>query len=53
MVRHIYQELDASLYGAAGRSVLAHLIQLVDEGRAVAEGPDGAIATISARFRLI
>jgi len=53
MVRQIYQELDPRLHGAAGRSVLAHLIQLVDEGRAVAEGPDGAAATISARFRLL
>ena len=52
MVHHIYQGLDPCLYGAAGRSVLAHLIQVVDEGRAVVEGPDGAVAMASARFRL-
>jgi glyoxylase-like metal-dependent hydrolase (beta-lactamase superfamily II) len=38
MVPKIYAGLDKRLYGAAGLSLLAHLIQLVREGRAAAEG---------------
>ena len=38
MVPGIYPGLDKRLYGAAGLSLLAHLIQLVREGRAIADG---------------
>ncbi len=42
IVEHVYPGLDARLRRAAERNVLAHLIKLVREGRAVAEsaGPD-------------
>jgi glyoxylase-like metal-dependent hydrolase (beta-lactamase superfamily II) len=48
MVRAIYVGLSQVLHGAAGRSVLAHLIELVAEGRVEADGP----ATVEARYRL-
>ncbi len=48
MVAIIYRDVDRRLHGAAGRSVLAHLLHLVETGRAQAEGetPEGA------RYRL-
>jgi len=48
MVRAIYVGLPQVLHGAAGRSVLAHLIELVAEGRVEADGPP----TVEARYRL-
>ena len=48
MVRAIYIGLPQVLHAAAGRSVLAHLIQLVAEGRVEADGPP----TVEARYRL-
>jgi glyoxylase-like metal-dependent hydrolase (beta-lactamase superfamily II) len=42
MVPKMYVGVDARLYPAAGRSVLAHLIELVKAGRVVADGaPEG------------
>jgi len=41
MVAQMYKGLDPRLTGAAGRSVLAHLIDLETQGR-IARGPEGA-----------
>ena len=41
MVRVIYADIDPRLHPAAAHSVLAHLIQLVREGRARSDGPPG------------
>jgi glyoxylase-like metal-dependent hydrolase (beta-lactamase superfamily II) len=41
MVPKMYVGVDARLYPAAGRSVLAHLIELVKAGRVVTDGPPG------------
>ena len=48
MVAAIYVGLDPRLRGAAGRSVLAHLVDLVGRGRVVADRPP----SIDARYRL-
>jgi glyoxylase-like metal-dependent hydrolase (beta-lactamase superfamily II) len=48
MVQAIYVGLDPRLFRAAGRSVLAHLIALVAEGRVASDGPPG----IDSRYRL-
>jgi glyoxylase-like metal-dependent hydrolase (beta-lactamase superfamily II) len=48
LVRVIYAGLDPFLHPAAGRSVLAHLIELVRSGEVAADGP----VTITARYRL-
>jgi glyoxylase-like metal-dependent hydrolase (beta-lactamase superfamily II) len=48
MVEAIYRGLDPRLVRAAGRSVLAHLLQLIEDGRVAVEGP----ATTEGRFRL-
>jgi glyoxylase-like metal-dependent hydrolase (beta-lactamase superfamily II) len=47
LVEAIYVGLDPRLRSAAGRSVLAHLIALIEEGRVACAGPP----TIDARFR--
>ncbi len=39
MVRAIYTDVDPSLYGPAGLSVLAHLEELVEQGRVATDGP--------------
>ena len=39
IVSHTYGGLAPALRGAAGQSVLAHLLDLVERGRVVAEGP--------------
>jgi hypothetical protein len=42
MVPKMYVGVDARLYPAAGRSVLAHLIELVKAGRVATDGaPEG------------
>ena len=46
VVSHIYRDLAPALRGAAGQSVLAHLVGLVEQGRVVADGP----ATLDARY---
>ena len=38
MVPEIYVGLDPRLFPAAGRSVFSHLVKLVEEGRATADG---------------
>jgi glyoxylase-like metal-dependent hydrolase (beta-lactamase superfamily II) len=48
MVPQMYVGVDARLYPAAGRSVLAHLIELVKDGRVVSDGDAGP----NDRFRL-
>jgi glyoxylase-like metal-dependent hydrolase (beta-lactamase superfamily II) len=47
MVARMYADVDKRLHPAAARSVLAHLIQLEQEGRVVVEGSGSA-----ARYRL-
>jgi len=48
MVERLYVGLNPSLRRAAGRSVLAHLIDLIGRDIVTADGP----ATVEARFRL-
>ncbi|HKF73972.1 MAG TPA: MBL fold metallo-hydrolase [Stellaceae bacterium] len=48
MVRAIYVGLPPVLHAAAGRSVLAHLIELVAEGRVETDGPP----SVEGRYRL-
>lgn len=50
MVRRLYPDLPAALTPAAGRSVLAHLVKLADEGRVASA--DGAVSA-RARYRLL
>src|SRR5271163_317974 len=48
MVERLYVGLNPNLRRAAGRSVLAHLVDLVDRGIAVSDGP----LTVDATYRL-
>ncbi len=48
MVAPIYVGLDPRLRGAAARSVLAHLVELVETGQVLSDGPP----TLGARYRL-
>lgn len=48
LVGKMYTDLDARLIPAAARSVLGHLVALVDEGRALCEGP----VRLSSKFSL-
>ncbi|HJQ57768.1 MAG TPA: MBL fold metallo-hydrolase [Vineibacter sp.] len=48
MVARMYKDVGAHLHAAAGRSVLAHLIQFAVDGRVLSDGPP----TVEARFRL-
>jgi glyoxylase-like metal-dependent hydrolase (beta-lactamase superfamily II) len=48
IVRAVYVGLPPALHRAAGRSVLAHLVELVAEGRVDCDGPP----TVEARYRL-
>lgn len=45
MVRILYVGVSEKLYKAAGRSVLAHLIKLVDDGLVVCEGAQPGVTT--------
>ena len=45
MVRLLYVGVNEKLYKAAGRSVLAHLIKLVDDGLVVCEGTQPGVTT--------
>ena len=45
MVEAMYAEVDRGLYPAARRSVLAHLIHMVGDGRAACDGPTGEDST--------
>jgi glyoxylase-like metal-dependent hydrolase (beta-lactamase superfamily II) len=48
IVERVYVGLDPRLKGAAGRSVLAHLVELVELGKVAADGAP----TLGARYRL-
>ena len=48
MVPAMYAGLDPRLHGAAARSVLAHLVHLVDTERAACDGPSG----LDAHYRI-
>ncbi len=48
MVKVIYKDVDKRLHAPAAHSVLAHVIQLVEEGRVVADGP----LDLSTHYRL-
>lgn len=48
LVEKMYEGLDKRLVPAAARSVLGHLVALVDEGRAACEGP----VRLSSKFTL-
>ncbi len=50
MVRKLYADVDVRLHRAAGRSVLAHLQKLVDEGRVRSEPVATGGAAASARY---
>jgi len=50
MVRHMYAAVIPELHIPAARSVLSHLIQLVDEGRLVVRG--GGVARLSSVYEL-
>lgn len=47
IVRHVYAGLDPRLVEAAGRSVLAHLIEMIERGVVESDGPPAA----QSRFR--
>jgi glyoxylase-like metal-dependent hydrolase (beta-lactamase superfamily II) len=47
MVTAIYRDVDKRLHPAAARSVLGHLVQLVEEGRVKADGPPSLSAAYS------
>jgi len=47
IVRNVYTGLDPRLVAAAGRSVLAHLIEMIERGVAASDGPPSP----TARFR--
>jgi glyoxylase-like metal-dependent hydrolase (beta-lactamase superfamily II) len=47
LVARLYADVDPRLHRAAGRSVQAHLIKLVEEGRVRREGNDPASARYS------
>jgi glyoxylase-like metal-dependent hydrolase (beta-lactamase superfamily II) len=47
IVDRVYLGLDPRLKGAAARSVLAHLVELVETGKVASDGPP----TLQARFR--
>jgi hypothetical protein len=50
MVRHMYAAVIPELHIPAARSVLAHLIQLVEEGRLLVRG--GGTARLSSTYEL-
>lgn len=48
MVAELYKAVDVRLHPAAAHSVMAHMVQLVKEGRAVCDGPP----TLDSDYRL-
>ncbi len=48
MVKVIYKDVDKRLHAPAAHSVLAHVIQLVEDGRVIADGP----LNLSTHYRL-
>ena len=47
MVARMYADIDPGLHRAAGRSVLSHLIHMVDTGCAACDGTPGPDTTYS------
>ena len=47
IVAELYVGVPEGLHKAAGRSVLAHLVKLVDDGLVVCDGPPTGDATFS------
>ena len=45
IVKQLYVSVDPKLYKAAGRSVLAHLIKLVEDGAVTFEGTQPGVTT--------
>ena len=45
MVKLLYVGVNEKLYKAAGRSVLAHLVKLIDDGLVAHEGPQPGVTT--------
>jgi len=45
MVKRLYVGVNERLYKAAGRSVLAHLIKLIDDGLVIVEGRQPGVTT--------
>lgn len=45
IVKQLYVDVDKKLYKAAGRSVLAHLIKLVEDGEVTFEGTQPGVTT--------
>ena len=45
IVEQLYVRVDPKLYKAAGRSVLAHLIKLVEDGAVTFEGTQPGVTT--------
>ncbi len=43
LVRRIYGEYPTELHAAAGRTVLAHLLKLANDGRVASEGVEPAV----------
>ncbi len=48
IVARVYVGLDPKLTAAAGRSVYAHLVELVEQTRVICDGPP----SLEARYRL-
>ena len=48
IVEKLYQSIDKKLYGAAGRSVLAHLVHMVNTERVICDGTP----SVNSSFRL-
>ncbi|WP_269714015.1 MBL fold metallo-hydrolase [Caulobacter sp. NIBR2454] len=46
MVPVLYAAVDPRLHPAAAHSLLGHVVQLVDEGRVISDGPPGVEATL-------
>ena len=49
IVKELYKDLDPRLHKAAQRSILAHLIQLINEGKITA---DNANVGVNSEFKL-
>ncbi|MBN9570825.1 MAG: hypothetical protein J0H30_07175, partial [Alphaproteobacteria bacterium] len=51
MVARMYADVDKRLHPAASRSVLAHLIQLVGEGRVTKAGEKYSLSVMARKSR--
>jgi hypothetical protein len=48
MVKKLYAAVDPRLHPAAARSVLAHMIHMIETGRVLSDGPPSVVT----RYRL-